>query len=96
MFNTIKINSHVNNEVKFNTTSTGHLQKSHPNSVFKRFDKNSESEKYIFNSKDRKPFLPKESYKSCYNENDKIYITILQILVFGNNSYLIEYIENNK
>lgn len=73
--------------VRFNQPSTGILQRSHPKSIFVRFQKNSEMEKEIFPYDGTKPFL---TIKSSY---DKKYVVVLQVLIFGDNSYLVEVVE---
>lgn len=86
MFNPIKLGD-SNQIVNFNATSTGHLQKSHPKSKFIRFQKSSSLEKTIF-SINQKPYI------IGVDRFDKIEITVLQILVFGDNYFLCEIIEN--
>lgn len=81
MFNTYKLGSSTNN-VNFNAPCVGTLQKSHPKSKFIRFHKNSEMAKIVFSER---PSL--EKYKSE--------ITVLQIMVFGDNEILIEYVLND-
>lgn len=68
--------------VTFNTPCTGMIQKSHPKSNFMRFHKTSKIADWIFSDC---PRLQEETYK-C----DKI--IVLQIMVFGDNELLMEYV----
>jgi hypothetical protein len=86
--------------VQFNAPSSGILQRSHPKSTFVRFQRSSEMEKMIFPSNGNEPYIHKfdwsddrkivEDYK---NQDRKIIVTVLQILIFGNDYYLVEVVE---
>ena len=88
-------NSHI---VSFNTPCTGILQRSNPNSIFIRFQQDSIMEKCIFPSNGSVPYAAKFEYGSPgydkYKSSDgKVEVTVLQILLFGDNQYLVEVIE---
>lgn len=87
MFNSTNINlKSSSTTVQFNTPCTGILQRSHPRSVFIRFQKESEMERNIF---------PCNGTTSTIKRYDKyIDVTILQILIFGDNSFLVEVVES--
>lgn len=68
--------------VTFNAPCTGMIQKSHPKSNFMRFHKSSKMADWVFSDY---PRLKEEKYNS-----DKI--IILQIMVFGDNELLMEYV----
>lgn len=87
MFNTIKLGD-SNQTVNFNATSTGHLQKSHPKSRFIRFQKGSDLEKRVF------PVYSNTHSHIVNLDNDREEVTVLQTLVFGNDNFLCEIIEN--
>lgn len=75
--------------VSFNSPSTGIIQKSHPKSRFIRCEKGSPMEGWIFGEK---PHLQKKNeYGVWKNYAD---ITILQVMVFGDNQLLIEIVHN--
>ena len=83
MLNTnIKLGSN-SQTVTFNSPSTGTLQRSHPKSTFIRFQIGSEVEKTIFPYNGRKPFL-------WDSNRDKFFVMVLQVLIFGDNYYLVE------
>lgn len=79
--------------VVFNNPCAGILQKSHPKSVFVRFAKTSEMEKWLFNEEGKTPTIKRTDTKYDYKKND-IEVTVLQIMLFENTSYLCEIIEN--
>ena len=82
MLNTnIKLGSN-SQTVQFNSPSTGILQRSHPKSTFIRFQKGSELEKSIFPHNGQKPYL--------WINGEKKHMVVLQILIFGDNYYLVE------
>lgn len=68
--------------VTFNAPCMGMIQKSHPKSNFERFHKSSKLANWVFSDC---PRLKEEKY-NC----DKI--IVLQIMVFGDNELLIEYV----
>ncbi len=82
MFNTIKLGT-VSQTIQLNAPCTGILQRSNANSRFIRFAKNSPMEDTIF-SEDPHYVV---NYK-------KLPITVLQILIFGDNQYMVEILEN--
>ena len=99
MLNTnIKLGSNSQN-VTFNQTSTGMMQRSNPNSIFVRFQRGSPMEKMVFPSNGTNSQIAKFEYGSYrYEEYKKtegrIDVTVLQILIFGEDQYLCEVIEN--
>lgn len=68
--------------VTFNTPCTGMIQKSHPKSKFARFHQRSKMADWVFSDC---PRLQEGTY-----ECDKI--IVLQIMVFGDNELLMEYV----
>lgn len=68
--------------VTFNAPCTGMIQKSHPKSNFIRFHKTSKMADWIFSDC---PRLKEGTYK-CEK------IIVLQIMVFGDNELLMEYV----
>lgn len=92
------------NKVQFNTPSTGMMQRSHPKSKFLRFQKGSNMEKWIFPEDGKDSYIQKRGkwiepiYKDRFNapgsyEIIEIPIEVLQILIFGDNYYLVEYVK---
>jgi len=79
----IKMGSNTNN-VTFNTPSTGMMQRSHPKSFFVRFQKGSTMEKKLF------PTYGEASHIVDSNNVRKILVDVLQILIFGDDFYLVE------
>jgi len=89
MFNTnLKLGSNTQ-DVTFNTTSTGHLQKSNPKSRFIKFQLGSKMANCLFAVKEPPYMYKEESYPY-----KKVLVTILQTLIFGDNWFLCEVIEN--
>ena len=88
MLNTeIKFGSH---NVSFNNPSYGMLQRSHQKSFFIRFQKGSEIERRVFPTrKHAKPFILNE-------DNKKMIIHVLQILIFGDDNYLCEVVREGE
>ena len=77
-----------NNSVNIKPACTGMLQKSHPNSFFKRFHKNSKMADWIF---DENPCLQKIiEYKDYKKYMD---VVVLQVMCFGDNEFLCELID---
>lgn len=68
--------------VTFNTPCTGMIQKSHPKSNFARFHQRSKMADWVFSDC---PRLKEGTYQV-----DKI--IVLQIMVFGDNELLMEYV----
>ena len=77
--------------VTFNAPCTGMIQKSHPKSNFIRFHQASKMADWVFSDYPR--LVEKEwSFDNNYH---KIYagkIVVLQIMVFGDNELIIEYV----
>lgn len=100
MFGTnIKLGSN-SQSVQFNTPSTGMMQRSHPKSIFIRFQKGSDFEKMVFPCDGKSPYIKKfdfgsEGYDEFKDTKGKIEVTVLQILVFGNDYFLCEVVENS-
>lgn len=69
----------ITSKVSLNTPSSGIIQKSHPRSKFVRFHSRSPMSEYAFSSR---PRLGK----------DEPEIVVLQIMVFGNDELLVEYV----
>lgn len=94
MFNTtqIKLGS-TSQTVLFNTPSSGMIQKSNPSSQFIRFGKGSKMEEWVFPSEGKIPCIKKrkDQYSSYESLGD---ITVLQVLIFGDNQYLCEIVFN--
>ncbi len=88
MLNTFKIGGNTTN-VSFTNPSTGIIQKSHPKSTFVRCQKGSSMEDWLF---DDNPCLKRK--KSGYYEKYAD-VTVLQIMVFGDNQLLIEIVNND-
>ena len=77
-----------NSFVNIKPACTGMLQKSHPNSFFKRFHKNSKMADWIF---DENPCLQKvDEYRSYEKYMD---VVVLQVMCFGDNEFLCELID---
>ena len=84
--------------VSFNQPSTGILQRSHPKSVFVRFQKGSDMEDYVFPRNGSKPYIHQYQFSSNKYENYKethgrIEVVVLQILIFGQDHFLVEVVE---
>lgn len=100
MLNTINIRLGSNSQtVSFNTTSTGMMQRSNPNSIFIRFHKTSNLAKMVFPDNGNNPYIEKFEYSSSkydkYKEtNGKLEVTVLQVLIFGQDEFLCEVLDN--
>jgi hypothetical protein len=97
MFNTFKLGSN-SQTVQFNAPSTGILQKSNPKSLFVRFQKGSKMEEMVFPSDGSNAHIHKYEYSDSMRDkysdtNGKIEVVVLQVLIFGDNNYLVEVIE---
>ena len=98
MLNTnIKLGSN-SQTVTFNQTSTGMMQRSNPNSIFIRFQKNSTLAKMVFPDNGNNPYIEKFDYNSSkyqkYKDTGgKLEVIVLQILVFGQDEFLCEVID---
>lgn len=84
--------------VQFNAPSTGILQRSNPKSIFVRFQKGSEMEKMVFPSTGVNPYIHQyewgnKMYDNYRESEGKIEVVVLQILIFGDNYYLVEVVE---
>lgn len=110
MFNTeISINNQSNSQTVNNNnyeTCTGQLTKISKTSKIIRFKKGSQMEKYFFSDE---PFIRKKrtvyyegdryrliGLQDSYDVEDKYDVDILQVLIFGDNQYLVEYELGNK
>lgn len=67
----------ITSKVSLNTPSSGIIQRSHPRSKFVRFHSGSPMSEYAFSSR-----LSKDGPE----------IVVLQIMVFGNDELLVEYV----
>lgn len=81
MLNTLKIGD-ITSKVTFNTPCTGLIQKSHPRSNFVRFHAKSQLANWVFSS------YPRLVEETCNIKK----IIVLQVMVFGDNEMLIEYV----
>lgn len=91
MLNTTNIKMGSNTQVvQFNTTSTGMMQRSHPKSFFVRCSLGSNMEKWLFSERGEQSKIDKatSSYNTVFEE-----VQVLQILIFGNDRYLIEIVK---
>lgn len=70
----------ITSKVSLNTPSTGIIQKSHPRSNFTRFHAGSPRAEYVLSDF---PRLTKDSSRK---------LVVLQIMVFGNDELLVEYV----
>lgn len=70
----------ITSKVSLNTPSTGIIQKSHPRSNFIRFHARSPRAEYVLSDF---PRLTKDSSRK---------LVVLQIMVFGNDELLVEYV----
>lgn len=86
MFNSYTQN--FNNSVNIKPACAGMLQKSHPNSFFKRFHKNSEMADWVFSDE---PYLMKKNKYACYEKY--MDVVVLQVMCFGDNEFLCELID---
>lgn len=77
-----------NNSVNLKPACAGILQKSHPNSFFKRFHKTSKMANWIF---DESPCLKKETQYATYEKY--MDVVVLQIMCFGDDEFLCELID---
>jgi len=105
MFNTeISVTNQSNSQTVNNNSfdvCTGQLTKISKTSKIIRFKKGSQIEKHFFCDepfirKKRTVYYEGERYRACglqdsYEVEDKYNIEILQILIFGDNQYLVEY-----
>lgn len=79
MFNTINMNKN-STSVNFNAPCTGILQRSHPKSIFVKFQLGSTLSDRLFPKEGREPYL----YDDMKDYGEKtIKVVVLQILVFG-------------
>lgn len=80
----------VTNKVSFNTPCTGMMQKSHPKSNFIRFHFKSKLAEWVFSEYPRI-----KGDESGYIGGQLFYtkkIVVLQVMVFGDNEMLVEYV----
>lgn len=98
MFNTnLKMGSN-SQTVNLNTPSTGMLQRSNPKSIFVTVEKGSVQEKNLFPNDGSTSVLYRHNYNTPgydkYKETKgRVDVIILQVLIFGANSLMIECIE---
>lgn len=86
MLNTINLGSN-SQSITLNTPSSGMMQRSHPKSIFIRFQKGSVYEEYVFpNSGDRPKMM-----NGKYHFYD---ISVLQVMVFGQDQFLVEVVRD--
>jgi len=78
--------------VNFNAPCTGILQRSHSKSKFIQFAKGSEVSQKFFPTDGSNPYIITAS-RNTYNPK-KEEITILQMMLFGNERFLVEYVFN--
>lgn len=95
---TIKLGSN-SQSVQFNQTSTGMMQRSNPNSIFIRFHKNSSLAKTVFPNNGDNPHIERFEYSSPKYDNyketrGKLEVTVLQVLIFGQDEFLCEVLDN--
>jgi hypothetical protein len=90
----------VNNKVHFSAVS-GTLIKSTPNSRIIRFHMDSELAETFFHIEN--PHYKKSIYKrstthphTSYTSELRIDVVVLQVMLCGNNEYLVEFLENEK
>lgn len=86
MFN--KYIQNFNSSVNIKPACIGMLQKSHPNSFFKRFHKNSEMASWLF---DENPHLERRIYTDSWEKY--MDVVVLQVMCFGDNEFLCELID---
>lgn len=90
MLNTSINLGHNSQTVTFNTPSHGMIQRSHPKSRFIRFQKGSDVEKMVF------PLSGPSYIREGDNTWDTKYnIEVLQVMIFGDNYYLVEIVETD-
>lgn len=77
-----------NNSVNMKPACTGILQKSHPNSFFRRFHKTSRTADWIFSEN---PCLKKENRYEVYVKF--MDVVVLQVMCFGDDEFLCELID---
>lgn len=102
MLNTTNLKLGSNSQsVSFNSPSTGMLQKSHPKSRFVRFQRGSQMEAELFPSDKKNTSIlthtETKSYSGSFNSYKDVThheVTVLQIMVFGEDHFLCEVVEN--
>lgn len=110
MFNSYYIGGNTTNakaEVHLSQPSTGFIQKSNPMSRFIRFQRGSEIEDLLFpiesNVNPRLYYVERKTYYpnpdrvwESRETKEKVYedVTVLQVMVFGNDYMLAEYVFN--
>lgn len=96
--NIIKMGSTTSN-VTLNTPSHGMIQRSHPKSKLIKFKNNEYIEDAIFPSNGRSAYINLDGIYntrvSNYHYDRNVNIQVLQVMVFGDISYLIEYVEDS-
>jgi hypothetical protein len=100
MLNTTNIRLGSNSQtVSFNATSTGMMQRSNPNSIFIRFPKDCKLARMVFPDNGDNPYVekfyhPSSKYEKYKETNGKIEVTVLQVLIFGQDEFLCEVLDN--
>lgn len=80
-----------NTNVSFNAPCTGMMQRSHPKSLFIRFNAHSNLAEWVFSDYPRLKKDEKE-WRSGIGSVDTPKIVVLQVMVFGDNELLVEYV----
>lgn len=92
MLNTFKIGGNTTStKVSFNSPSSGIIQKSHPKSRFIKCHAKSKLADWIMGW-DNEPSLRKEGK---YSADILTPITVLQLMVFGNDELIVEIVNND-
>lgn len=100
---TIRLGSNSQN-VTFNTPSSGIMQKCHPRSRFIRFHSNSELAKTVmgynklmphFTIKNKGDAYERDPATGEYSRETTHFITVLQIMVFGQYELIVEIVKND-
>jgi hypothetical protein len=99
--NSFKIGGNTT-KVSFNTPSIGMIQKSHPKSKFIKFHFTSKMAERLLDSieethvlKSVTKFHDIDRHYGSYEEQTKIPVTVLQLMVFGQDNFLAEIVYNN-
>lgn len=82
----------ITNKVSFNAPCTGIIQKSHPRSNFVIFHTKSRMAEWVFSDY---PRLVENKWEFSEHGYNRVYadkIIVLQVMVFGDNELLIEYV----
>lgn len=99
--NNINLTRNTTN-IAFNNPCTGIIQRSHPKSIFVRFAKGSLMENMIFPYDGSIPHMHQfigwrdqstDKAKEYADNNFKIEVIVLQVMLFGDNQFLVEIVE---